>query len=227
MEIIHKNITEQLVSYFTENIESGNWKVGEKIPSENQLTTSLKVSRASVRQAISQLAGIGVLETIHGKGTYLIDSEIQDIMSNKSKITAEDCKDVEKVLEFRRIVESEACYIATKKCSKALIEKLEKCVNTMRESKEDIEKFVSADIRFHQTICKATENPLLEKSLNRVFEENRRSQQLTRKTFGYHNGIHYHERILAAMKENDADEARQAMYEHLQNGIERLKSSME
>lgn len=227
MEIIHKSITEQLVSYFTENIESGNWKVGEKIPSENQLTASLKVSRASVRQAISQLAGIGVLETVHGKGTYLIDNEIKDIMSNKSKITAEDCKDVEKVLEFRRIVESEACYIATQKCSEALIGKLEKSVNTMKESKEDVEKFVSADIRFHQTICKATENPLLEKSLNRVFEENRRSQQLTRKTFGYHNGIHYHERILTAMKEKDADEARQAMYEHLQNGIERLKSSME
>lgn len=227
MEIIHKSITEQLVSYFIENIESGNWKVGEKIPSESQLTSALKVSRASVRQAVSQLAGIGILETIHGKGTFLIDNDIQDAMSNKSKITAEDCKNVEKVLEFRRIVESEACYIATEKRSDELIEKLEKCVDIMKTSKEDVEEFVSADICFHRTICKATENLLLEKSMNRVFEENRRSQQLTHKTFGYHNGIHYHERILSAMKEGDAGEARQAMYEHLQNGIERLKNSVE
>lgn len=226
MEIIHKNITEQLVSYFVENIESGNWKVGEKIPSENQLTAALKVSRASVRQAVSQLAGIGVLETIHGKGTYLIDNEIQDAMSNKSKITAEDCKDVEKVLEFRRIVESEACYLATQKRTEELLKKLKESLDVMKNSKEEVEKFVTADIQFHRTICKATENPLLEKSMNRVFEENRRSQQLTWKTFGYHNGIHYHERILAAMSEGDPAEARQAMYEHLQNGIERLKNSV-
>ena len=63
MKIIHKNVTEQLVAYFIQKIESGEWVVGEKIPSENRLTAELGVSRASVRQAVSQLAGVGVFET--------------------------------------------------------------------------------------------------------------------------------------------------------------------
>lgn len=223
MRIVHKNITEQIVNYFAENIESGNWKVGEKIPSENQLTSMLGVSRASVRQAVSQLSGLGILETVHGKGTFLIDDQVREAMSNDSKITAEDCKDVEKVLEFRRIVESEACYIAAQKNDASLIHKLENYVVIMKRNKDDVEKFVTADIKFHQTICRATENTLLEKSLNKVFEENHRSQQLTRKIFGYQNGIYYHERIIEAMRINDAKAAQTAMYEHLQNAIERLK----
>ena len=48
-KIIHQNITQQVIEYIKDNIESGNWKVGEKIPSENELTAFLGVSRSSVR----------------------------------------------------------------------------------------------------------------------------------------------------------------------------------
>lgn len=222
--IVHQNVTEQVVAYFKENIESGNWKVGEKIPSENTLTNVLGVSRASIRQAVSQLAGIGVLESVHGKGTYLIDDQV-DGRSSDNKITAEDCRNVEKVLEFRRIVESEACHMATVNRTPELLDTLKHCLEIMVKSREDVEKFVSADICFHQEICKASRNPLLEKCMNKILEENRKSQQLTRKTFGYHDGIHYHELIIQAMEEGDAGKARQCMYDHLQNGINRVTSA--
>lgn len=219
--IIHQNITDQVVAYFKENIESGNWKVGEKIPSENSLTKLLGVSRASIRQAVSQLAGIGVLESVHGKGTFLIDDQL-DEKTSQNKITAEDCLNVEKVLEFRRIIESEACYMATMHITPQLIKSLKEYLNVMKNSRDDIEKFVSADISFHHEICRASENPLLEKSMNKILEENRKSQQLTRKTFGYNDGIHYHEQIIQAMEQGDAEKAKICMYEHLQNGINRL-----
>ena len=210
MNITHQNITEQIVNYFKQKIESGEWKVGEKIPSENQLTQMLGVSRASVRSAMNQLIGIGVLESVHGKGTYLLDDQIEDNLGGNSRITAEDCRDVLKVLEFRRIVESEACYMATLYQSDDLIVDLKKCLKTMIESKDDIEK------------CKASQNPLLEKCMYRVFEENKKSQQLTRKTFGFRDGIIYHEKIIEAIEAGDARLARHYMYQHLQNGIDRV-----
>ena len=222
MNITHQNITEQIVNYFEQKIESGEWKVGEKIPSENQLTQMLGVSRASVRSAMNQLIGIGVLESVHGKGTYLLDDQIEDNLGGNSRITAEDCRDVLKVLEFRRIVESEACYMATLYQSDDLIVDLKKCLKTMIESKDDIEKFVIADIKFHHKICKASQNPLLEKCMYRVFEENKKSQQLTRKTFGFRDGIIYHEKIIEAIEAGDARLARHYMYQHLQNGIDRV-----
>ena len=63
-KIVHQNITQQVIAYMKSNIESGNWKVGEKIPSENELTGELGVSRSSIRQAVSHFAGIGVLESV-------------------------------------------------------------------------------------------------------------------------------------------------------------------
>lgn len=220
--IIHQNVTEQVAAYMRQNIESGNWKVGEKIPSENMLTKELGVSRATIRQAVSQMAGIGVMESIHGKGTFLIDDQIDESRINENKITAEDCRDVEKVLEFRRILESEACYLAAGYANEELIKILKQYLQIMTESKEDIEQFVNADIGFHQEICKASQNHLLEKSMNKILEENRKSQKLTRKTFGYSDGIHYHELIIQAIEVGDAKKARKYMFEHLQNGINRL-----
>lgn len=220
--IQHRNITEQVVAYFKENIESGHWEVGQKIPSENVLTKTLGVSRSTVRQAVSQLAGIGVLETVHGKGTYLLDDQVDENKASDNMITAEDCLNTEKVLEFRRIVESEACYMAAAHVTDEFLDTLKKQLHIMMESKEDVERFVTADIAFHQKICEASQNPLLEKSMNKILEENRKSQQLTRKTFGYHDGIHYHELIIHALEKHDAEKAKYYMFEHLQNGINRL-----
>lgn len=222
-KIVHQNITQQVIEYMKEHIESGSWVVGEKIPSENELTAELGVSRSSVRQAISHFVGIGVLETQHGKGTFLVDNET-DGQSNEYKITAEDCKNVEKVLEFRRILESEACLLATQNKTPELVKQLTKYVKTMKESREDVSKYVSADISFHKAISHASGNTLLEKSLNKVFRENKKSQVVTWRMFGYQDGIHYHEQILQAIEQGDAETAKRLMYEHMQNGIEKIKN---
>ena len=223
MIITHSNVTDQLVQYFKENIISGNWQVGEKIPSENQLTGTLGVSRASVRTAIQQLVGIGVLESRHGKGTYLLDNQVDEAAIGENKITAEDCRDMAKVLEFRRIVESEACYLATENATGELLGQLQDCLDDMTNNKDDKEEFVTSDIKFHQLICGASQNPLLEKSMMKVFEETRKNHRRMHDVFGYKDGIYYHTLIVNAMRERKADKARELMFEHLQNGINRLE----
>jgi GntR family transcriptional regulator len=49
---------------------------GDAIPSERALVVRLAVSRVTVRQAISDLVDVGVLERIHGKGTYLAGPQV-------------------------------------------------------------------------------------------------------------------------------------------------------
>jgi len=222
MTIIRADISGQVVQYFKNNIISGEWKVGEKIPSEHQLTQILGVSRASVRSAIQQLVGIGVLESIHGKGTYLLDDQVEDVSDNSSKITAEDCQDIERVLEFRRIVESEACRMTSEHADQELIEELEKWLAKMEVSVNKREAFVTADINFHKIISSASGNRLLEKSLYKVFEETRKNHRQMNEIFGYKDGIHYHRLIVEAMKQKDAESARRHMYDHMQNAIDRL-----
>jgi len=57
------SITNQVIDYLKENIESGTWAVGEKIPSENQMVADLGVSRSSIRTALQYLIGLGVLKS--------------------------------------------------------------------------------------------------------------------------------------------------------------------
>lgn len=220
--ISHSNITEQIIQYFKDNITAGTWKVGEKIPSENQLTEILGVSRASIRTAIQHLVGLGVLESHHGKGTYLLDDQIDEQMNSGAKVTAEDCKNIHNVLEFRRIVESEACYMAATKATPRFLSELRGCLEEMYHTKGKREAFVMADIRFHATICKASQNPILEKSLTKVFSETKKNHQQMNALFGFHDGIHYHTLILEAIEQRNAEQARNIMFEHLQNAINKL-----
>lgn len=221
--ISHSNVTEQVVQYFKDHIISGEWRVGEKIPSENQLTELLGVSRASIRTAIQHFVGLGILESRHGKGTFLLDDQIDAQTGSSSKITAQDCRDIEKVLEFRRIVESEACYLAAEKAAPDLIRELQRCLDCMNENKNKREEFVAADIAFHQLICKASQNPLLEKSLSKVFEETRKNHNQMNAIFGFQDGIYYHTEIMKAIQSGNAELARNVMYEHLQNAINKME----
>lgn len=222
-KINHSKITVQIIQYCKDNINSGLWKVGEKIPSENQLSDMLGVSRSSIRSAIQYLTGLGVLETRHGKGTYLLDNQVDENTGSDGKITSEDCKDIQKVLEFRRIVETEACYLATNNVSENLLGELKECLKIMMDNEGKRDAFVAGDMRFHAMICCASDNPILEKTMLKVFEETMKNHKQMNTMFGYKDGIYYHKKILEAMESGDADKAKEYMYKHLQNAIDKIE----
>lgn len=67
----------QLKEIIRNNIFSGTWKPGEKIPSEKQLAEKYQVSTAVVRQAISLLVEEGFLIKRQGKGTFVVDTRVK------------------------------------------------------------------------------------------------------------------------------------------------------
>ena len=218
-----KPITDQVLDYLTKEIASGTWMVGEKIPSENQLIRALGVSRASLRSAIHRLAEVGVLKTIHGKGSYLMDNRVYEALEGKNVITAQEHEKIRKILEFRMILESEGCYLAVVNRTEQLVRDLESCLGLMKRYEGNSEQFVGADLLFHKALCKATKNPYIERSIYGLFEESKEDHCQMNRAFGYQDGIFYHTVILEAVKRGEAEEARELMRRHLQNGIERLE----
>lgn len=77
---INKNIPipayYQLEEIIREEIESGKLKIGEKITSENKLSEIYQISRMTVRQAINELAGEGLLYRDKGRGTFVCEPKI-------------------------------------------------------------------------------------------------------------------------------------------------------
>lgn len=223
MHIEKRNITQQVIEYLKTNIENENWKLGGQIPSENMLAEQLGVSRASIRAAIQQLIAINVLESIHGKGTFVTNNDIYNSSNNTSTITREDCQDISKVLEFRMIVETESCYLAAQNATNEVIENLKKYLMLMIENIGKSKEFVKADILFHEAICIASGNHLLEKSLKEVFKQTAKNHKQINEILGYKDGVYYHTAILKAIEEKDAKSAKKLMRDHLQNTIDRLK----
>ncbi|MBS3975497.1 MAG: FadR family transcriptional regulator [Syntrophomonadaceae bacterium] len=222
MQIEKTNVTQQVIEYLKTNIENENWKVGKKIPSENMLTNILGVSRASIRVAIQQFIAINTLESIHGKGTFVKSNDLSAFRNSTNNITREDCQDINKVLEFRRIIETESCYLAAKNAARELIESLKKCLALMAENIGNPEEFVKADIMFHEEICRASGNHLLEKSLREVFKQTVKNHKQINEIFGYKDGMYYHRVILKAIEEKNAKLAKRLMHDHLQQAIDKI-----
>lgn len=62
-------------NYLKENIINENFKSGEKLPSENELTNIFSVSRNTVRRAIEMLSADGLTTSVHGKGVFVIENK--------------------------------------------------------------------------------------------------------------------------------------------------------
>jgi len=89
--VLGQPLYKQLVAYFKEKIEAGEWAVGEQIPSERELCKQFDVSRITVRQAIAEAEKEGLLQAVQGKGTFVakpkIRQELQQITSFKETMT--------------------------------------------------------------------------------------------------------------------------------------------
>lgn len=213
-------VTAQVVTYIKNNIRSGSWIVGEKIPSENELCRQLNVSRVTVRNALQQFIAQGILESVHGKGTFLQSANLTELGTGKEYMgTHESAEDIRILLEFRSMIEPGICAAVAGNASPALLAKMEESQRIMEQSRDDNETFVEHDIRFHMAICEETHNSLVIQVMSDIFEKRRDACKILRIATGYYGGVYYHALILDAFRKHDAKQAKAWMKEHLERGM--------
>ncbi|MFK2825118.1 GntR family transcriptional regulator [Bacillus sp. B190/17] len=66
-------------------INEGHYR--NKIPSERQLMDEYEVSRSTVREAVAHLVREGIVEKVHGKGTFISSKAIQDWLGSLTSTT--------------------------------------------------------------------------------------------------------------------------------------------
>lgn len=217
MKVVKNNVTGQIIAYMKENIENGTWKVGEMIPSENALTRELGVSRASVRAAIQQFIALGMMESRHGKGTFLISGDLTVFGHPGAEGNAYSFHDIMKSLEYRIIVEKGAAALAAEHITEEGLSRLREELEQMRENVGNSEEFVRCDMAFHREIARASDNMLLYHGLNEVLNNTVDYHRQLNHLVGYQNGIYYHTVILEALEKRDGKKAARLMKKHLQS----------
>ncbi|MEG0052899.1 MAG: FadR/GntR family transcriptional regulator [Comamonas sp.] len=134
------------------------------LPNEEELCTRLCVSRTAIREAIKVLGAKGMLEAKPRAGTRvrpfeqwnLFDPDVLRWINQQHMGQAL----IPHLTTMREIVEPAAAAIAARIHTPCQIEQLTQAF-TLMESAQDIHEWVSADLRFHQAILNATNNPLI------------------------------------------------------------------
>ncbi len=146
-------LADQAAELLLERVRAGTWALGEKLPGETTLAPQLGVGRSTVREAIRQLAGRGVLASRQGAGVFVtaLDApEDWDAVLRKAGIAA--------VIEARIAIETEAAALAAVRRTPADLRSIRRALADRGAQRSDIESHVDADTAFHRTIVAASHN---------------------------------------------------------------------
>ena len=76
----------QLRDALEEQIRSGSWKPGDKLPGEMELCERFDVSRTVVRQALKEMSYAGVIRREKGRGTFVSEPKISSSATTVARI---------------------------------------------------------------------------------------------------------------------------------------------
>ena len=223
-QVTHSNIKEQVFRQLRDQILGGVWPPGSKIPSENDLTRQLGVSRVSLREALNMLVSLGLLESRQGGGTFVKEYSSDILFNPLVPMIALDKTDLLDVLEYRRIVEKGTAGLVAEKAGKREIGELESAYRVMTFAKGDVHAFARADLDFHLALAQVTGNPIVIKVNNIIKSVLSASMDRIVSALGVTDGLSYHRRILDAIIAHDAKRAETLMEEHVLRTIRRLES---
>lgn len=152
-------LVDQVISQLRTQIDSGEWDVGDRIPTESELSDQLEVGRNTVREAVRALAHAGLLEIRQGAGTFVrASSELGGALRRRLERSR-----MRENLEVRRALEMEAARLAASRRSDEDLADIDRAL-ALRDSawrERDMSLFVEADFTFHRAVVNATHNPLL------------------------------------------------------------------
>lgn len=221
-----KKIYEQVADTLLEMIKSGRLQPGDKIDSVTKLAESFEVSQSVIREALSGLRAMGLLEMRQGEGTYVsaYDASKFSLPVSSAFIMKKD--DVKELFEVRRILEAGAAASAAMHHTEKDLLKMEKILQEMEDAIGNGELGEKADFDFHLGIVEASQNKMLASLLSSVSEIMAETIRETRRLVLFSEGrderlLAEHRNIYEAIQAKQPDEARERMVNHL-IGVEKL-----
>jgi GntR family transcriptional repressor for pyruvate dehydrogenase complex len=220
--IKNEKIYRMVISQVRKLIEDGRLSPGDRLPPERELAEMLDVSRPSVRQAISALEALGVVEIRHGDGTFVAMEGGVNFVESFSKLLINEQLSPVEILETRRMVECYAARLCAERASDGQIGDLFNLLEKNRPAPGKKTDYEVMNRDFHKTIAEGTGNRgimALMDDVIRMMSSNmwpRIKEISARRLAKRKRHIEQHEEIYAAIAARDADLAARKMFEHLE-----------
>lgn len=155
-----------------DNIKSGVWKSGDKLPTENELGRELNVSRVTIRAALQRLRSIGLVESKHGKGTFVCPNEDLFDYSGFSDTLDLTAKEYKEISQLREAIEKRAVQNIVENGPVGEYDSVFTAYRGMEEAAAafDYKELTKYDMMFHTAIILASNNSHF-MQIMRIFQE--------------------------------------------------------
>jgi DNA-binding FadR family transcriptional regulator len=191
---------------------------GDQLPSENELSEALAVSRNIIREALTTLVAEGIIVKQSGRGTFVRDFDREKVASTLSTVIGQQGVSPQELDEFRIAVEIGALELVVRRISDKKLEELSSILESYERKQREGKSVAKEDIGFHLALLEATENegflelaPLITAGFReRVVE---RPAAISRSEPG-RNRVENHWAILQALQRRDVTAAQEAMRNH-------------
>jgi len=155
--LIKRSLVDQALEQLRRRITEGRWAIGERLPTEPELSAELGISRNTVREAMRVLAFSGLIEIRQGDGSYL-----RSMTDPLGAMRALSHCSLEQAQETRQILEVEAVGLAAMRRTEADLTALHEALKASAVLYHgDLEAYISADLVFHKRLVDAAHNPAL------------------------------------------------------------------
>jgi GntR family transcriptional repressor for pyruvate dehydrogenase complex len=220
-EFPRERLYEQVADHVEELVGSGKLQQGDKLPPERELAQRLGVARGVVREAVKLLGARGLVTVRPGRGTFIVEMSSDSISDHLSRFFRLGYQSHGDLNELRRILEVEIAFLAAQRAEAEDLAEMERAIQEMDDSIETPESYIDADIDFHLALARAAQNvmfPVLTEVLTALLRESR--SLIFQVPGAPERGQAWHRRIYKAVERQDADAAREAMKQHMQQVTE-------
>lgn len=214
---------EETVERLGSAIRLGLLAPGDKLPPERELARRMRISRSTLRQALTALVQSGHLVSLRGRtgGTFVAEQ-----LPPAAHAGEPLDQGAWEVLDYRVAIECGAAQLAAERGTEAQFDRLEELVGKMAAVGEDFEEYRRADVRFHIGIAEAAQSPRLLSAMTDVQAQMSDLISLIAhppEVLGRSN--EQHGRLVKALRKGDGARAVRQMREHTE-GTEHILAGL-
>lgn len=211
------SISQKVSLLLEQRIAEGEYAVGEKLPTEQEICEEFDVGRSSAREAVRMLQAKGYVEVRRGSGTYVVSA----VGMNSDSISSwllDNSESLRDYMDVRLAIEVLASRLFIKRLTPQKLADLEKALHEFNEAvaSGDTARMTLMDGQFHKVIVDGTENELL-MSINQLLNESfHKYRQITFRNAGSRDdAVDAHYKIFNSISRRDTNDAVFNIQEHL------------
>lgn len=234
-KIIQKtSVSQQVVDYILGCIDRGEMKPGDRLPGEREFAESLGISRVPLREAISALSAMGIVEKRHGDGNFIAEFSSDVLGRILHTYTMLDHTLSNDLFEARSLIEGAAAQLAARNATEGDIAALREIVTQMEvdvpayvRGEKTLDYMLKQDDLFHLQCAAASHNEFYIQFIN-IMHTIGTDMGLYEDTYGkdpekYYVSLDFHHRLVDAIAAGNEQAAHDIMRHH----IESIRSNTE